>query len=673
MEEITRRTLHVDLETYSEIDIKDSAYRYVDDPSFEIILMAYAFDDEEVKIVDLCQGEEIPEEVALALTDHTITKKAHNANFERTCLAKYLGKEMPPSEWECSAVRASELGLPRSLEEVGEVLGLAEDEKKMKVGKQLIAYFCKPCKPTKSNNGRVRNMPWHYIERWELFKEYCKQDVETERIIDRKMAEYPATKPEEKELWNVDQLINDKGVEVNMNLVNNILDYNDEYVQRLIEEARRISHLENPGSLIQVKNWINELGVLGEITSLTKDTVNDFMKTIEELIPASTEKDKKTLLSLNRFLEIRQELGKTSVAKYEAIKRSITSDGRVHGMLLFYGANRTGRWAGRIVQLQNLPQNKLDDIEETRNLVLNKDFDLIEMFYPNVMDIFSQLIRTSFIAGPKKTLAVADYSAIEARVIAWLADEEWVNEVFKTHGKIYEATAAQMFHVPIESVTKGSDLRKKGKVAQLACGYQGGAGALTAMDKNGDIPEEEKWPLIDAWRRANPHIVRFWYDTENNVKQAIKHPGMTVHGPKGIKYKMIKDSLFVKLPSGRFIVYKNIRIENGSNGKETIKYQGVNPETKRWGWTETYGGKLVENIVQATARDCLGYAMVRLAKAGYLPIFHVHDEVIIEVDEKTREADLEKIEDIMSLKDVEWTKGLVLKAAGYLTNYYLKD
>lgn len=655
--------LHIDLETYSEVDIKAcGAYKYVYDDSFEILLLAYAFDDEEVKVVDLCSGEKIPDKVLKALVNPLFIKVAHNANFERTCLTKHLNTYMKPEEWYCTAVRASELGLPRSLEEVGKAVGLDEDKQKLKVGKSLIEYFCKPCKPTKANNGRTRNMPWHYQERWDLFKEYNKQDVVTEREIMYKLALYPKTKAAEHELWCLDQRMNDKGVKVNMEMVDNILNYNDHHVEELTNRAKEISHLENPDSLTQIKAWLRTKGL--DLSSLTMDVINDLIK--------SGLKDIKDGDSVIEFLKIRKELGKTSVAKYEAMKRSLTPDGRVHGMLLFYGANRTGRWAGRIVQLHNLPQNKLSNLDEVRNLVINGDFDLLECLYSSPMDIFSQLIRTAFIADTNKTFAVADYSAIEARVIAWLADEEWVNEVFRTHGKIYEATAAQMFHVPIESVTHGSDLRKKGKVAQLACGYQGGVGALSAMDKKGDIPEEEKQGLIDSWRAANPNIVKFWYDTESNFKKAIKNPGVTVDGPKGIKFKMVKDTLFIKLPSGRNIAYNKASIRT-KGMRDQIVYMGTNQETKRWELTETYGGKIVENIVQATARDCLGYAMLALAKEGYMPQFHIHDEVVIEVNKDTKEEDLNRIKDIMSLKDLEWKSGLNLKAEGYTTDYYMKD
>ena len=644
--------LHIDLETYSEVDIKAcGAYKYVYDDSFEILLLAYAFDDEEVKVVDLCSGEKIPDKVLKALVNPLFIKVAHNANFERTCLTKHLNTYMNPEEWYCTAVRASELGLPRSLEEVGKAVGLDEDKQKLKVGKSLIEYFCKPCKPTKANNGRTRNMPWHYQERWDLFKEYNKQDVVTEREIMYKLTLYPKTKASEHELWCLDQRMNDKGVKVNMEMVDNILNYNDHHVEELTNRAKEISHLENPDSLTQIKGWLRTKGLV--LSSLTMDVINDLIK--------SGLKDIKDSDSIIEFLKIRKELGKTSVAKYEAMKRSLTPDGRVHGMLLFYGANRTGRWAGRIVQLHNLPQNKLSNLDEVRNLVINGDFDLLECLYSSPMDIFSQLIRTAFIADTNKTFAVADYSAIEARVIAWLANEEWVNEVFRTHGKIYEATAAQMFHVPIESVTHGSDLRKKGKVAQLACGYQGGVGALSAMDKKGDIPEEEKQGLIDSWRAANPNIVKFWYDTESNFKKAIKNPGVTVDGPKGIKFKMVKDTLFIKLPSGRNIAYNKASIRT-KGMRDQIVYMGTNQETKRWELTETYGGKIVENIVQATARDCLGYAMLALAKEGYMPQFHIHDEVVIEVNKDTKEEDLNRIKDIMSLKDLEWKSGLNLKA-----------
>ena len=659
------RILHIDLETYSEIDIRDcGVYRYVDDDSFEILLFAYGYDEEPVKVIDLAQGEEIPESILQDLTDPKVIKKAHNANFERTCLAKHTGQDMDPHQWQCSAVRASQLGLPRSLAAVGDALGIPEEEKKMKIGAALITYFCKPCKPTKANGGRTRNLPKHAPEKWELFKAYNIQDVETERYIDEVMQKYPAETQAEHELWCLDQRINEKGVKVELTMIENILAYNENYRERLISESKEISKLENPNSLVQIKGWLKARGI--DVTTLNKDDTTGLVK---ELSPDDKNAD------IVKFLKIRQELGKTSVSKYEAMARSVCHDGRIRGMLQFYGANRTGRWAGRIVQLQNLPQNHLDEIEETRQYILNDELDLIETFYSSVMDTLSQLIRTAFIAEEKKTFVVCDYSAIEARVLGWLAGEEWVMETFRTTGKIYEATAAQMYNVPITAVTHGSDLRKKGKIATLACGYGGGVGALSAMDRKGEIPEEEKQGIINDWRKANPKIVKFWEDVEASAITAVSYPGTTLKLAHGIEFQQIHDTLFVKLPNGRRIAYNGARVEDITKYGRTTKaltYMGQDQQTQKWVRLSTYGGKMVENITQATARDCLGTAMLHLQEAGYVPGFHVHDEVIIEVPASTAEADIEKIKDIMALKD-EWTDGLILKAEGYITPFYKKD
>lgn len=665
MKSTDKRLLFIDIETYSEVDLLEcGVYRYVDDASFEVLIFGYAYDDDDVTVIDLAQGESIPNKVLKDLNNPSILKIAHNANFERTCLSKTI-KYMPPEEWLCTAVLASRLGLPRSLKDVGDAIGIREDEAKLKTGKALIQYFSKPCKPTKVNGGRTRNYPRHDMEKWNLYKTYNGQDVVAERAIYKKLIEYPQTTKEEEALWCLDQRMNELGVMVDTQLIDNILNYSDSYKDRLLDEAKEISGLDNPQSISQAKGWLLNKGL--DITSLTKDDVSFILANIKDMdIP---EDDKELVI---RFLKIRQELGKTSVSKYEAMDRSYCSDLRIRGMLQFYGANRTGRWAGRIVQLQNLPQNHLSDIHFSRNLIANNEFEIAELCYPSMMNLFSQLIRTSFIPHKDTVFVVADYSAIEARMIGWLASEEWVMEVFRTSGKIYEATAAQMFHVPIESVTKGSDLRKKGKVATLACGYQGGVGALTAMDSKGDIPEDEKQSIIDMWRAANPNIVKFWWDTENNAIQAIENPGLVVKGPRGIEFQMFLDTLFIKLPSGRRIAYKGAKIKK-SDGRKSIRYMGTNQKTNKWEEVETYGGKIVENITQATARDCLGVAMLNLAKHGYMPQFHVHDEVIIEVPIDKKDECMKDITDIMRIDYVNWTKDLILKAEGYFCDFYMKD
>lgn len=653
--------LHIDIETYSETDLKTcGVYRYVDDPAFEVMLFAYAYDDEPVSVVDVASGESLPSRVLADLANPNVVKIAHNANFERTCLTKWLDIYMEPAQWECTAVRASTLGLPRSLEKVGEALGLKEDEKKMAIGKRLVMYFAKPCAPTKTNGGRRRNLPHHEPEKWALYKEYNRQDVATERTIYHIMESEPETTRAEHALWCLDQKINEGGVLIDTKLVDNILHYSDQYAKRLEARARQISGISNPSSFQQIRAWLKTKHL--DPPSLDKEGVKQLISECKDTEPDVVE-----------FMQIRQELGKTSVAKYDAMARAMCHDNRIRGMLQFYGAERTGRWAGRIVQLQNLPQNKLKDLELVHQIVKDGDFDLLEILYESPMDLFSQLIRTSFIAGRGKTFAVADYSAIEARVIAWLAGEEWRLEVFRTHGKIYEASASQMFHVPIEEITKDSPLRKKGKVAELALGYQGAVGAMKKMGGEAmGLTEEEMQHIVDAWRASNSKITELWRTMENAAKKAIANPGVSITIQHSITFQMLGKVLYVTLPSGRALAYRDARIESVGM-RSSIKYMGQNPKTKKWQTVDTYGGKITENITQAVARDCLGAAMLRLDKAGYTPQFHVHDEVIVEVDRDTAEADMERIREIMRLKDVPWLAGLPLNAEGYLTEFYKKD
>lgn len=651
------KTLHIDIETYSETDLRAcGVYKYVEDPAFEVLMLAYAYGDEPVEILDLKQGDEIPGHLHKALVDPTILKIAHNANFERTCLTKALDFYMDPAQWYCTAVRASTLGLPRSLAQVGKAIGLPEETQKEKQGKALIRYFCVPVTPTRTNGGRTRNLPEHAPDKWQLFLDYCKQDVIAEREVARRMNTYPPITELEQTLWNLDQKIVDNGVLIHEKMVLNILDYNQSRQKKLDARAKEITGLDNPGSVSQIKEWLKDEYEM-DVPSLNK-------KFLKELL-----QDEDTPKGLLEFIRLRQELSKTSLSKYDAMARAMCEDNRIRGMLMFYGASRTGRWAGRIVQLQNLPQNKNDNLDLARELVINYDFEMLELLFKNPTDMLSQMIRTAIIADPNETFIVADYSAIEARVIAWMADERWRLDVFKTHGKIYEASAAQMFGIPLEQITKDSPYRAKGKVAELALGYQGAVGALKAMGGEAmGLSEKEMKSIVTSWRNANPKIVKLWYSVEEQAKKAIENPGTMIEGPKGIRYKMIKDILFIKLPSGRNLAYPGAKI----NTSDQIIYMGEDSTTHKWTQLETYGGKLVENLIQATARDCLAWAMLELEKAGYVPKFHVHDEVVISVPKDEAKTHQERVEAIMA-KEHSWQKGLVLTADSYVTEYYMKD
>ncbi|MDU1314489.1 MAG: DNA polymerase [Clostridium septicum] len=651
------RTLAIDVETYCELDIKNvGAYRYCEHPSFEIMLFAYAFDDEPVEIVDLMNNEDLPDEVIKALEDKTVLKCAFNANFERNAISNdHVLIECKPSQWECTMVRTLTMGLPGSLDMVGKALHFEEDKQKMKEGKALIQYFCKPCKPTKTNGGRTRNLPKHDFENWELFKEYCKQDVEVEREIRKKLSKYKTTE-KEKRLWDLDQEINDRGINLDLVLAQKAIECDEQFKDRLTKEAIELTGLSNPNSPTQLKTWLSEK-VGHEVKSLTKDT-------IPKLIEESTDKN------MSRALELRQLMAKTSIKKYQAMKNARCDDGRVRGLLQFYGANRTGRWAGRLVQVQNLPQNHLPDLDDARALIRNGNFDEVEFLFDSVPDTLSQLIRTAFIPGEGNRFIVADFSAIEARVIAWYAHENWRLEVFKTHGKIYEASASQMFHVPIESVKKGSDLRQKGKIAELALGYGGSVGAIKSMDKSGSIPEEELPGLVKSWRNANPNITKFWWDCDRAAKRAINER-TTVTIQYGLKFIYDPGVLFIQLPSGRRLSYIRPKIEDGKfEGSEVITYEGMEQTSKQWKRLETYGPKLVENIVQATARDCLAEALFNVDKAGYKTVMHVHDEIIMDVP--IGFGSVEKVNEIFG-EDIQWAPGLPLKADGYECSYYMKD
>ncbi|WP_312340212.1 DNA polymerase [Anaerospora hongkongensis] len=651
------KVLSIDLETYSSVDLKKTGvYPYVSSPDFEILLFGYAFDDQPVQIVDKARGERIPDIVLKALRDPCVLKTAFNANFERTCLHEYFRDEMPADQWQCSAVQALTLGLPHTLDGVSKVLKLPADKAKMSIGKSLIAYFCKPCKPTKTNEQRTRNLPTHDLEKWNLFKTYCAADVEAERAARKLMLRFQPPE-EERKLWALDQRINEYGVKVDQTLVAHAIACDTAYQKRLIAEAVELTGLDNPKSVAQLKKWLEDAEGI-EIDSLNKESVPVLLK--------QTESD-----TVKRVLELRQETSKTSVKKYEAMARAVCPDSRIRGLLQFYGANRTGRWAGRLVQVQNLPQNKLKDLDLARQLLRAGEYEMLELLFGNVPGVLSQLIRTAFIPEEGSRFIVSDFSAIEARVIAWLAGEQWRLDVFASHGKIYEASAAQMFKVPIESIDKNSQLRQKGKVAELALGYQGGPGALVKMGalKNG-LTEEELPALVKAWREANPHIVQLWWAAQKAAIEAVMEKS-TVAFVKGIVFKFESGMLFIKLPSGRRLAYVRPRIEIDEKfQKPSLTYEGMDQETKQWGRLKTYGGKLVENIVQAVARDCLREAMFRADDAGYKIGMHVHDEIVCEVPFGFGSVD--HLGELMG-KPIPWAPGLQLRGDGYETAYYKKD
>lgn len=648
------RTLSIDIETYSSVDLASSGvYKYAESEDFEILLFAYAYDDGPVEVVDLICGDELPDEVLHDLTNAKVIKRAYNAQFERTCLSKVLGKQLDPSQWQCTMALAAMIGLPGSLAQVSQVLKLSEQ--KMAAGKMLIKYFSMPCKPTQVNGGRERNYPWHDMDKWKIFVEYNRQDVETERAIANYLKEFPVSDFEQP-IYALDQRINDAGIELDMQLVDAIVEFNDEYQERLVQEAREITGLENPNSNAQLKQWIAQKGL--SAVSLNKDAVN-------ELLSSGIDAD------VRRLLEIRQEMGKTSVKKYETMQNAVCADGRIRGVLQYYGANRTGRWAGRLVQVQNLPRNYLKELEAVRTLVKRHDFEIIEMLYDNPSDVFSQLIRTAFIAPEGMNFVISDFSAIEARVIAWLAEETWRQEVFATHGKIYEASAAQMFHIPIEEVTKDSDYRRKGKIAELALGYQGSVGALAKMggEKMG-LSEEEMSEIVKHWRAANRNIVKLWKQVETIAKETLRE-GKSYSFKLGIKFETKKGSLFITLPSGRKIAYYNAKL-TGEGRSEKIKYEGMDQTTKKWTIMDTYGGKLVENIVQAIARDCLAVSMLKILEAGYQIVMHIHDEVVVEVSKESAEEQMKHIKALMD-EEISWAPGLKLNAEAFISEYYLKD
>ena len=643
------RILEADIESFSDVDlVKCGVYAYADSPAFEILLFAYSFDGGETQIIDLAQGEKLPAEVEEAIFDVSVTKTAYNANFERTCLSKYFGRYIPPESWHCSAVQAAMLALPRSLEDVGRVLGL--DEQKMKEGKELIRYFCVPCKPTKANGGRIRNLPRHAPEKWELFKTYCKRDVDVEKSIRRKLHNFPIPESE-MELYRLDQRINDRGVLVDMGLVRNAVSCEHLHKEVVTKRAYELTGLENPNSVAQLKGWLGDMGM--EAESLSK-------KAVAEMI-AETDGE------VEELLRLRLLMAKTSVKKYEAMERSVCSDGRVHGMLMFCGANRTARWSGKIVQIQNLPKNYLPDLELARDLVKQGRFEDIELLYDSTPNVLSELIRTAFIPKPGCRFVVADFSAIEARVLAWLSGEQWRLDVFTSHGKIYEASASSMFHVPMEEITKTSPLRQKGKLAELGLGFGGAAGALISMGAlDMGLTEEELPPLVAAWRKANPHITQFWWDVDAAAIKAVREKQKTKVGKIIFEYK--SGILFITLPSGRKLSYVKPRMAVNKFGRDGLTYEGIS-ENKKWSRIETYGPKLVENIVQGTARDLLAEAMLRVEEKGYPIVMHCHDEIIAEMPEGTGSVD--EMCEVMAVQP-EWAEGLPLRADGYQCSFYQK-
>lgn len=659
--------LSIDLETYSSVPIaKAGAQKYISSPDFEILLFAYSVDGAPVEIIDLARGERLPPWLVQAITSPEYIKHAYNAPFEWGCLSKFLGT-LPPDQWRCTMFHGLYCGYTAGLDATGKALGLAEDKRKLNTGKALIRYFCVPCVPTKANGGRTRNLPQHDTDKWELFKEYCRQDVVTEMEIERRLSAFPVPDFVQKQ-WETDLIINARGVAVDMDLVSGALYLGNVTRQNLTQEAMKISKLDNPNSVAQLTQWLQE--AMGEeLADLRKDTVARLLGK-EDNSP-----------QVQRMLEIRQELGKTSTKKYDAIEAAVCQDGRVRGLLQFYGANRTGRWAGRLVQVQNLPRTYTEPLPLARELVEHRKLDALRLIYGSVPDTLSQLIRTAFVAPEGHVLIDADFSAIEARVISWLAGEQWRLEVFRTHGKIYEASASQMFGVPIELIKKGNPeyaLRQKGKVAELALGYQGSTGALINMGAlDMGIPEEDLPDIVSRWREANKRIRDLWYSMDTAAVQVITQGGSVgINGlllAREYDYKQGTDCFTIQLPSGRKLYYVSPGIGENQWGNPSISYMGMDQKTKRWKRIETYGGKLVENCVQAIARDCLADTIERLEAAGLPVIFHIHDEVVIDIapwaDEDTM---LDTVVNIMR-QPIPWAADLPLNADGWVGTFFKKD
>ncbi|KAB2953739.1 hypothetical protein F9B85_03735 [Heliorestis acidaminivorans] len=645
------RTLNIDIETYSNVDLtKSGVYRYTESPNFEILLFSYSLDDGEVQVVDLASGDKLPEEIINALTDPNVTKWAFNSQFERICLSKWLGmptgQYLDPRPWRCTMVWSAYMGLPLSLEGVGVVLGL--EKQKLTEGKDLIRYFCTPCKPTIANDGRTRNLPIHAPDKWERFKIYNRRDVETEMAVQEKLAKFPV--PES--IWNefhLDQEINDRGVALDMTLVQGAIKADECSRSELLGRLEELTALDNPNSVQQLKEWLADQGL--ETDTLGKKAVAELLETAPK--------------PLDEVLSLRQQLAKSSVKKYQAMESVVCSDNRTRGIFQFYGANRTGRWAGRLLQPQNLPRNDMPDLAQARSLVRTGNFAALDMLYDSVPEVLSELIRTAFVPKEGCKFIVADFSSIEARVIAWLAKEPWRNEVFASGGDIYCASASQMFRVPVAKNGVNGHLRQKGKIAELALGYGGSVGALKAMGAlEMGITEDELKPLVTSWRAANPNIVRFWWDVDRAAMKAVKE--RTTTETHGIRFSYRSGMLFIILPSGRRLAYVKPRIGTNRFGSDFITYEGVGG-AKKWERLESYGPKFVENIVQAVSRDILCYAMQNLRH--YPIVLHIHDEVVIEAD---KQMSVEAVCEQMSLIP-PWAKGLLLQADGFECNFYQKD
>ena len=649
MTTISKKVLHIDIETYCDLDLaKTGVYAYASHPSFEILLLAYAYGNDPVQCIDLTL-DEVPLSLINDLQDPNIIKAAHNANFEMTCLSEYFLLTIDPQQWVCTMALAMHHGLPGSLNNLGSVLNL--EEQKMSVGSALISYFCKPCKPTKANGQRIRNLSHHDKEKWLVFKEYCIRDVEVEQKVYNLLSHFDQP-TFERDVYILDQTINSRGILIDYEFVNQAVAIDREITERYLNEMRDLTGMDNPNSTAQFKKWLNQQGIV--VSSFTK-------KNAKELLDSVTND------TVKRAIQLKLLLSKTSTAKYEAMQRADNGDHRIRGLFQYYGANRTGRWAGRLVQLQNLPQNHIRELDMARTLVKEGDIETLELLYNSVPDILSQLIRTAFVAKENHKFIVADYSAIEARVIAWLAGEKWRTEVFATHGKIYEASASQMFKVPIEEITKGSPLRQKGKVAELALGYGGGPSALKAMGAlEMGIVEEELTGLVKVWRTSNKMITKLWNDVGTCAIEAIDNKSR--RKLKNLSFEYIHGHLYITLPSKRILSYRDAAVVEGAKGPR-ITYKGINQTSRKWETTDTWGGKLVENIVQAIARDCLAYAMLELNRRGYEIVGHVHDEVIIETTMDKKVAD---VCNIMGLS-LPWCADLYLKAEGYETLYYKKD
>ncbi|WKB73186.1 DNA polymerase [Ligilactobacillus animalis] len=643
------KQISIDIETYSSTNLNQTGvYRYADSDDFELLLFGYATDFGPVNAVDLTQGEKIPPQIIEALDNPNIIKSAFNAQFERVCLSRYVGHRLKPAGWHCSRVWSATLGLPLSLRDVGSVLGLPRQ--KITAGKELVRYFCTPCKPTKANQNRTRNFPYHAPDKWQQFKQYNQRDVEVEMEITQKLERFPVPQNEWENYW-MDQNINDRGIRIDQQLVNNAIKCQNVFHDQYLQTAKKLTGLANPNSPLQLKDWLHQQGV--KTDSLSKASVTQLLQT--------------TTGKVHQVLALRQLLSKSSVKKYQAMQKAMCQDGRVHGLLQFYGANRTGRWAGRLVQVQNLPRNSMPDLEEARELVKQGNVPALAMLYDSVPDVLSQLIRTAFIPSKNHHFYVADFSAVEARVIAWLSNEKWRQESFAKNEDIYCASASQMFGVPVVKHGINGELRQKGKIAELALGYGGSIGALKAMGATKlGLTDDELPLLVQMWRNASPHIVQFWWDVDKAAKECIKtHLPQTTHGMKFI-YR--SGCMFLRLRSGRYLCYPQPKIGINRFGSESITFMGNNT-VKKWDRIETYGAKLVENIVQATSRDLLAGAMRRLETAGNPVVMHIHDEAVIDAP---TDRSLDTIVKIMT-EVPDWADGLILNAAGFVGGFYKKD